>query len=129
MAALQFKNNALGVIYGTTASYPGQFRRLEITGTKGTIVLVENSLTVWKFAEMNDEDEQIIKKYGNIEGGGGVADPAAISFMGHAKNMAAFLDALEAEKKFEIDGAEARKAVSIILDMYESASKQIVIKK
>jgi len=49
--------------------------------------------------------------------------------MGHAKNITAFLDALEAGKKFEIDGTEARKAVSIILDMYESASKQIVITK
>jgi len=129
VAALQFKNNALGVIYGTTASYPGQFRRLEITGTKGTIVLVENSLEVWQFAEMNEEDEQIIKKYGSVEGGGGVADPAAISFMGHAKNMAAFLKALDVGKNFEIDGTEARKAVEIILDMYQSASKQIVVKK
>ena len=129
VGALQFKNNALGVIYGTTASYPGQFRRLEITGTKGTIVLVENSLEVWQFAEMNEEDEQIIKKYGSVEGGGGVADPAAISFMGHAKNIAAFLKALDEGRKFEIDGTEARKAVEIILDMYQSASKQIVVKK
>jgi len=129
VAALQFKNNALGVIYGTTASYPGQFRRLEITGTKGTIVLVENSLEVWQFAEMNDEDKQIIKKYGSVEGGGGVADPAAISFMGHAKNIAAFLKALDEGRKFEIEGTEARKAVEIILDMYQSASKQIVVKK
>ena len=46
VSIVQFKNKALGVIYGTTVSYPGQFRRLEITGTKGTIVLVENSLLV-----------------------------------------------------------------------------------
>ena len=129
VAALRFKNNALGVIYGTTASYPGQFRRLEITGTKGTIVLVENSLEVWQFEEMNEKDEHIIKKYGCIEGGGGVSDPAAISFMGHAKNISAFLNALESGNKFEIDGAEARKAVAIILGMYESASKKIIVTK
>jgi len=40
-AVLRFKNNALGVIYGSTASFPGQFRRLEITGTKGTVIQVE----------------------------------------------------------------------------------------
>ncbi|HKI88760.1 MAG TPA: Gfo/Idh/MocA family oxidoreductase [Draconibacterium sp.] len=129
VGALQFKNNALGVIYGTTASYPGQFRRMEITGTKGTIVLLENSLEVWQFAEMNEKDDQIIQKYGKVEGGGGVADPAAISFMGHAKNIAAFLNALEEGRKFEINGTEARKAVEIILDMYRSAAKQIVVKK
>src|ERR1035437_5801493 len=38
-AILKFKNNALGMIYGTTASFPGQFRRLEITGTKGTVIM------------------------------------------------------------------------------------------
>ncbi len=129
VGALQFKNNALGIIYGTTASWPGQFRRLEITGTKGTIVLVENSLEVWKFTEMSDADEQIIQNYGKIKGGGGVADPAAISFLGHAKNIAAFLRALDEGQKFEIDGTEARKAVEIILDMYRSAAKQIVVKK
>lgn len=129
VGVVQFQNKALGVIYGTTASYPGQFRRLEITGTKGTIVLVENSLQVWQFAEMNEEDEQIIQKYGSVVGGGGVADPAAISFMGHAKNIAAFLNALEKGQKFEIDGNEARKAVEIILNMYRSASDQIVVKK
>ena len=128
VGAVQFNNNALGIIYGTTASYPGQFRRLEITGTKGTVVLVENSLKVWQFAEMNEEDEQIIQKYGNVEGGGGVADPAAISFLGHAKNIAAFLNALEEGRKFEIDGTEARKAVAIILDMYRSASENTIVR-
>jgi UDP-N-acetyl-2-amino-2-deoxyglucuronate dehydrogenase len=128
VGVLQFKNNALGVIYGTTASYPGQFRRLEITGTKGTIVLVENSLQVWQFDEMYEEDKQIMQKYGNVEGGGGVSDPAAISFLGHAKNIAAFINALEEGRKFEIDGTEGRKAVAIILNMYRSAVKKIVVK-
>ena len=127
VSIVEFENKALGVIYGTTASYPGQFRRLEITGTKGTIVLVENSLQVWQFAEMNEEDDEIIKKHGSIEGGSGVADPAAISFLNHAKNIAAFIQAIEEKRDFEIDGEEARKAVALILDMYDSAKNRKVI--
>lgn len=127
VSILQFKNKALGLIYGTTASYPGQFRRMEITGTKGTIVLVENSLKVWQFADMNEEDEKIIQRFGSIEGGGGVADPAAISFTGHAKNISAFIKAIDEKRKFEIDGSEAGKAVSIILDIYKAADKRIMI--
>jgi predicted dehydrogenase len=129
VSIVQFKNNALGVIYGTTASFPGQFRRMEITGTKGTIVLVENSLKVWQFAEMNDEDEKIIQKFGAIEGGGGVADPAAISYVCHAKNISAFINAIEERKAFEIDGSEARKAVEIVLDIYKAADKKLIIRK
>lgn len=125
--AVQFKNKALGIIYGTTASYPGQFRRMEITGTKGTIVLADNSLVVWQFDKMNEGDEQIIKRYGKVSGGGGVADPAAISYLGHKKNIAAFLNALDEKRTFEINGQEARKAVEIILNIYKSATDHVVI--
>ena len=128
VSILQFKNKALGIIYGTTASYPGQFRRLEITGTKGTIVLVENSLKVWEFSEKHEQDDQILQKYGKIEGGGGVADPAAISFLNHAKNLSAFISAIEKGNKFEIDGYEARKAVALILDIYKSSENSRIIK-
>ncbi len=127
VSILRFKNKALGIIYGTTASYPGQFRRLEITGTKGTIVLVENSLQVWQFAEMLPDDEQVLQKHGAIEGGGGVADPAAISYVNHAKNLAAFISAVETGKTFEIDGAEARKAVALIINIYKSSEQEKII--
>ncbi len=128
VSILKFKNKALGVIYGTTASYPGQFRRLELTGTKGTIVLVENSLKVWDFFQKQEEDDGILQKYGTIEGGGGVSDPAAISFLNHAKNLAAFISAIEKGTHFEIDGKEARKAVALILDIYRSSEKNEMIK-
>lgn len=127
VSILRFKNKALGIIYGTTASYPGQYRRLEITGTKGTIVLVENSLQVWQFAEKHPDDERILNTYGAIEGGGGVADPAAISYVNHAKNLASFISAIETGNDFEIDGAEARKAVVLINDIYKSSEQEKII--
>jgi len=128
VAVLRYTNGALGVIYGTTASYPGQFRRFEITGTKGTVINVENSITVWQFADEKPEDEQIRKKFGEIEGGGGVADPAAISYQNHTRNFQAFIEALESGEKFWIDGREARKAVEVILAIYKSAKEQKPIK-
>jgi UDP-N-acetyl-2-amino-2-deoxyglucuronate dehydrogenase len=90
--------------------------------------LVENSLQVWQFAEMNEEYDGIIKKFGNIAGGSGVSDPAAISFLNHAKNISAFIQAIEEKRDFEIDGKEARKSVALILDMYDSAKNRKVIK-
>lgn len=126
---VRFRNQALGMIYGTTASWPGQFRRLEITGTKGTIILEENSLKVWQFAEMTPEDEEIINNHGRIEGGGGVADPAAITFENHAKNLAAFIQSVEEGRPFEIDGPEARKSVEIIVDIYRSQREGRIILK
>ncbi|HIJ53573.1 MAG TPA: Gfo/Idh/MocA family oxidoreductase [Planctomycetes bacterium] len=127
-AVLRYTNGALGVIYGTTASYPGRFRRFEITGTKGTVIQVENSFTVWQFAEEKPEDEEIRRKYGQIEGGGGVADPAAITHDNHTRNFKAFLDSLESGKDFWISGAEARKAVEVILAIYKSTKEQTQVK-
>ena len=120
-AVLRFEGGALGIIYGTTASFPGQFRRFEITGTKGTVINVENSITLWQFADEKPQDMEILVKFGKIEGGGGVADPAAITHENHTRNFKAFLNALETNTKFIIDGREARKAVELILAIYKSA--------
>jgi predicted dehydrogenase len=118
---MRFRSGALGMIYGTTASFPGQFRRLEITGTRGTVIQVENSLKVWQFADQSEFDKEVLSRFGQIEGGGGVSDPAAIPFEPHAKNFASFLNSLESGREFEINGAEARKAVEIVLAIYKSA--------
>ena len=123
-AVLQFKNKALGVIYGSTASFPGQFRRLEITGTKGTVIQVENSFKVWHFEDQTKEDDEILNSFSRIEGGGGVSDPAAIPFEPHARNIEAFIKSIETDKPFEVDGTEARKAVEIILAIYSSTREK-----
>jgi predicted dehydrogenase len=127
-AVVRYTNGALGIIYGTTASHPGQFRRFEITGTKGTVINVENSITHWQFVDEKPEDEQIRKKFGEIEGGGGVSDPAAISYENHTRNFQAFIKSLETGEDFWIDGREARKAVEVILAIYKSAKEQKLIK-
>ncbi|MBN1126308.1 MAG: Gfo/Idh/MocA family oxidoreductase [Sedimentisphaerales bacterium] len=128
VAILRFPNEALGMIYGTTASWPGQFKRFEITGTRGTVVYLEDSFVVWQFADEREEDEEIRKRFGKIESkGGGVSDPAAISYQNHMKNFAAFLQALDSGCEFEISGVEARKSVELIQAIYASAKKGKII--
>ena len=57
-----------------------------------------------------------------------MADPTAISFINHANNTSAFIDAIEKGVPFEINGTEARKAVALVLDMYSAADKKKIIK-
>jgi UDP-N-acetyl-2-amino-2-deoxyglucuronate dehydrogenase len=120
-AVLSFETGAFGMIYGTTASFPGDFRRLEIRGTKGTVVQVENSFEKWEFEDENEEDAAIRSKFGNITVGGGTADPAAIPYENHTKNLKAFLEAIESKSPFSIDGEESKKAVELINRIYTSA--------
>ena len=118
VAIIRFENQSLGLVYGTTASYPGQFRRLQITGTNGTVIQEEDSFKVWDFREELKEDERIRQQFSGIRGGGGVSDPAAIPYENHTRNIEAFLHAIENNQPFTIDGHEARKAVELILRIY-----------
>jgi len=128
VVSLRFTSGAVGIIYGTTASWPGRFRRLEITGTRGTVVYTEDSFTVWRFAEETAEDERIRSRFGHVSGGGGVADPAAIDYENHTQNFKAFIDSLETGEEFCINGYEARKAVELITAIYESARRRECVK-
>ena len=44
VAMLEFENGAMGVIEGSTCVCPGFERRLEINGTKGSVILVESNI-------------------------------------------------------------------------------------
>jgi UDP-N-acetyl-2-amino-2-deoxyglucuronate dehydrogenase len=123
VAVLRFGGGAMGVIYGTTASWPGQLKRFEITGDKGTAIYLEDSFSMWQFADERPEDEQIRKQFAHTDSAGGASDPGAINFTNHARNFAAFLDALESQQKFPLDGAEARKAVELVLALYQSSKE------
>ena len=125
---VEVTGGALGVIYGTTASYPGSFKRFEITGTTGTVVYLEDSFTAWQFKDETPQDEKIRQQYGKIKGPGGVADPSAITHQNHTRNFKAFLDALEHNHEFAINGLEARKSVALIQAIYQSAREQRLIK-
>lgn len=122
VAALQFANGAMGVIEAATAVYPGFLKKLEVSGTGGSAVLEEESLTTWTFAEETTEDERLRAEYGHkADGGGGAADPTSIDFRLHAAQFQNLMDAVDGKADLLIGAQEGRKAVAIILAIYESA--------
>ena len=124
VAALEFESGALGTIEGTTSAWPGFLKRIEISGDKGTIMLEEDNIVTWKFADERPEDEEIRRKVsGKDTVGGGAADPKAIRFDKHQFNFEAFVRALSEGRRPELDGREGRKAVEIILAIYAAAKK------
>lgn len=129
VAALRFRNGAFGVIEGSTSVYPGFLKRIEISGTKGSVILEEETLKAWDFAEGLPEDEEIRKDFGaGAETGGGAADPAAISFEGHRRQFEEFITSLEQGRSPLVDGREAKKAVEIIQAIYTSAKKGTLVR-
>lgn len=121
-AALRFENGALGTIEATTAAFPGMLKKIELHGSTGSAVMVEEDITVWDFAKMTAADKKLLEKMqGQTKTGGGAADPAAIGHHGHAAQFKEILKAINEGRPAAIDGREGRRAVEIILGIYKSA--------
>lgn len=122
-ASLEFENGALGTIACTTSMWPGHFRTIAIAGTDGTAVLGDSNLLVWQFREETPQDAAIRDRCLALPGPGiGASNPSAgLDCEGHKAVFAEFLTALDSGSPPPIDGSEARKAVSTILAIYESA--------
>gem|GEM_PF-2003466 len=69
-----------------------------------------------------------------LDGGGALMNQSVhmidllCNLMGPIESVQAFIEALEHGGNFEISGAEARKAVEVILAVYQSAQKQKPVK-
>lgn len=121
VAVLRYRDGTLGHLLGATSMYPGTRRRLRVAGRQGTAEVQEDELICWRFREEELRDEEIRQQYGGEEGEGGAADPMAISYDKHTKNIEAFLDWIDHDSSFPLRGVEARTAVAIIEAIYASA--------
>ena len=117
MAVVKFKNGAIGTIEGTTNVYPKNLEEtLYLFGETGTVKIggtSTNSIDVWTFADSQSEDEEIRRlreATSNVYGNG------------HTAVYADMMEAITKDRTPYIDAAAGRRALEIILAMYQSAS-------
>ena len=122
VAVVKFKNGSLGTIEASTSCAPGFPRRLELSGSKGTVMLEDDCIKNWTFVEELPEDEAI-RQAGligeNMKGGSG--DPMAINCEGHRRQIEDLAQAIISGKEAKLSGREGRRAVQLICGIYESA--------
>jgi UDP-N-acetyl-2-amino-2-deoxyglucuronate dehydrogenase len=129
IAAVRFKNGALGTMEASTSAFPGLLKKTEIHGTHGTVIVEQDDVLLWKFEPATQEDDATRARFAQkVGGGGGASDPKAISYAGHAAQLADFVDAIRNNRTPLVDGEEGRKSVGIILAIYESAKTGRAIK-
>lgn len=122
VASLQFANGALGVIEATTAAYPGYLKRIEIHGSRGSVMMEEEDFVKWDFAEEIPADKAVRERMNASQStAGGASDPSAIGHHGHTRLFADLLEAIVQGRPPAIDGHEGRKSVEIILAIYQAA--------
>jgi len=123
VAVLRYRDGTLGQLLGATSMYPGSLNRLQVAGRGGTAEVREDELVTWEFRDERAEDAEIRQRFVETESGGGAADPMSIDYANHRRNVEDFLESLEADEPYALDGAEARKAVEIVTAIYESAER------
>jgi UDP-N-acetyl-2-amino-2-deoxyglucuronate dehydrogenase len=122
-ALLRFKNGAQGVIQGMTSLYHGQMARIEIYGSKGSIVLEDGRVILWKLADATDAEAERLAGLDTWKGSG-ASDPTSIGFYLHQQQIEQFIAALQDKNAPFISGADGRKAVEIVRAIYHSAQQQ-----
>lgn len=114
---VRFRDGALGVIEASTATYPGFAERIELHGSRGSVILNEGRREVeW---HLRDQAPRIDRQ-GATQGN--AADPAAVSPEAHAAAFADFATAVRDGRQPAVPGAEARKALAIVEAIYRSAA-------
>jgi predicted dehydrogenase len=128
VACLRFANGALGVIQATTSVHPGLPKTIAVHGDHGTAVIEQDDILRWELTPETPEDQAIKERFRHkIGASGGSSNPAAISHIGHARQLADFVRAIETGGRPLIDGREGRKAVAIILGIYQAAASGRVV--
>ncbi|MEI7834357.1 MAG: Gfo/Idh/MocA family oxidoreductase [bacterium] len=118
LALLKFPNGAGGVIKGTTLANPGFPATIVLCGTLGSITIRHNYQIEMHVAGLPDDYIAIPE---STTSAGGVSDPMAISEQDHTANIAEFAAAVLEDREPIVNGAEARKAVQLLNEIYRAA--------
>jgi len=119
-AALEYENGAVGVIEATTSVYPGFNRRMEICGTKGSMVLTEDEITFYEFEDKGIAFEDSRKGTGQYSAN----DNTNISINGHVCQLTDFVHSLITVSPVGIDCKEGKKSVELITAIYQSSEEK-----
>ena len=122
VACLRFKNGALGVIQATTSVWPGYPKTIAIHGDKGSVEIEQDDVLRWQFNPEIDADKAVRDRFAQKScASGGASDPSAISHVGHARQLADFVQAIQQNRAPLVDGREGRQAVEVIVSVYEAS--------
>ncbi len=117
VATLAFANGALGTLEATTAAYPGYKRRLEVTGSAGTIILEHDRIIAVDLKTPNPNIVLTSEESANAS----ASSPVVSDVSGHRKLLENFIQAIQTAGIPHCSGQEGRRSVELVQVIYESA--------
>jgi len=116
-AAIEFASGALGVVTATTGGHAYWSQRLEIVGTEGKAVVLNNRIVEWDFADGAPDGAEVLAtdELRDVPPGRGRYG------FGHERILRDFVGSALDGRPFAIDGPEGRKISDLLWAIYQSA--------
>jgi UDP-N-acetyl-2-amino-2-deoxyglucuronate dehydrogenase len=116
IAMLEFVNGALGVLQAATSVFPGYPRRLELTGSEGTLIIEQDRLLT---ADLKSPFPDLLKS-SEAEKNPSSFSPVVSDVRGHQAVLEDFLRAIRTNTKPRCDGQEGRRSLALVQAIYEA---------
>jgi len=125
VAVLEFENGALGTLEAATSAYPGYPRRLELTGSQGTLVIDGDRLAAIDLTgpggNAKASAEQPDSANASAERPVASSSPIVADASAHQRVIEDFIRAIETGGRPCCDGREGRQSVALIETIYRSS--------
>jgi predicted dehydrogenase len=117
VATLEFANGAIGTLEATTAAFPGYDRRVEITGSRGTVILERDKVTSADLIEPVSD----FKDSEHTDDNPSAHSPVVSDIRGHSAVIENFVRAIDSGSSPLCDGLEGRRSLAVVRAIYESS--------
>ncbi len=117
MALLHFSSGAVGTLVASTAVFPGYPRRIEATGTNGTLVLEHDRIVA---ADLKNTFPELTLSASSKDTEN-VASPVVSDFSGHQAVFEDFIQAIKENREPDCNGIEGRRSIALVEEIYRSA--------
>ena len=130
VAVLEFASGAFGTLEAATSAYPGYARRLELTGSEGTLILDGDQLSAIDLkskasgtSAASDTSEASESKTRPVN----ASSPVVADVSAHRLVFEDFIHAVAERRPPLCDGAAGRASVAVIEAIYRSSALQVPV--
>ena len=118
VAVIEFASGALGSIEAATSLFPGYPRRLEVTGSKGTVILEDDRIVR---ADLQSNAGKPAIAAAAVPPPENVASPVVSDASAHQRVIEDFIRAIRNNTVPSCDGREGRRSVQLVEAIYAAA--------
>ena len=123
VACLEFAGGAVGTLEATTAAYPGYPRRVELTGSEGTVVLEHDRIVA---VDLRTAPPEPLPREAANENAA-ASSPVVSDVRGHRRIIEDFIQAVRTGSRPLCDGVDGRRSVALIESVYRASREGAVV--